>query len=147
MQQGGINSPPEKVKKMFSLGASGIQVGTPFIATHECDADIKFKQALIDAKEEDIIIIDSPVGLPGRAIKNKFLEEVEKGERKPFICNFHCIKTCNFVDAPPYCIAQALLNAARGNLDEGFVFVGKYGYKIDKITSVKEVINNLFQDI
>lgn len=142
---GGINS-PEKVKKMFSLGASGIQVGTPFIATHECDADIKFKQALIDAKEEDIIIIDSPVGLPGRAIKNKFLEEVEKGERKPFICNFHCIKTCNFVDAP-YCIAQALLNAARGNLDEGFVFVGKYGYKIDKITSVKEVINNLFQDI
>ncbi|MFY9357460.1 MAG: hypothetical protein WAO60_06135, partial [Defluviitoga tunisiensis] len=66
--------------------------------------------------------------------------------RKPFICNFHCIKTCNFVDAP-YCIAQALLNAARGNLDEGFVFVGKYGYKIDKITSVKEVINNLFQDI
>jgi len=142
---GGIDS-PEKVKKMFSLGASGIQVGTLFIATDECDADIKFKEALINSKEEDIIIIDSPVGLPGRAIKNKFLEEVEKGERKPFICNFHCIKTCNFVDAP-YCIAQALLNAAKGNLDEGFVFVGKYGYKIDKITSVKDVINNLFQNV
>ncbi|PNR96626.1 2-nitropropane dioxygenase [Petrotoga sp. 9PWA.NaAc.5.4] len=142
---GGIDT-PEKVRQMFSLGASGIQVGTPFIATKECDADIKFKEALINAKEEDIVIIESPVGLPGRAIKNKFIEEVEAGIRKPFICNFHCIKTCNVFDAP-YCIAQALLNAAKGNLDEGFVFTGQYGYKINKISTVKDVINYLFQEI
>jgi len=139
---GGINT-PEKVNEIFALGAKGIQVGTPFIATQECDADIKFKEALINAKEEDIVIIESPVGLPGRAIKNKFIEDVSKGIKKPFKCSYHCIKTCNFVDAP-YCIAQALLNAAKGNLDDGFVFSGQYGYKIDKITAVQEVINYLF---
>ncbi|KUK80923.1 MAG: 2-nitropropane dioxygenase NPD, partial [Petrotoga mobilis] len=139
---GGINT-PEKVNEIFALGAKGIQVGTPFIATQECDADIKFKEALINAKEEDIVIIESPVGLPGRAIKNKFIEDVSKGIKKPFKCSYYCIKTCNFVDAP-YCIAQALLNAAKGNLDDGFVFSGQYGYKIDKITAVQEVINYLF---
>jgi len=140
---GGIDS-PEKVKEIFSLGAKGIQVGTPFIATEECDADIKFKESLINAKEEDIVIIESPVGLPGRAVKNKFIEDVSKGIKKPFKCPYQCIKTCNFVDAP-YCIAQALLNAAKGNLDDGFVFSGQYGYKIDKITTVQDVINYLFE--
>lgn len=141
---GGIDS-SEKVKEMFSLGASGIQVGTPFIATEECDADIKFKKTLINAKKEDITIIKSPVGLPGRAVRNKFIEDVEKGIKKPFKCPYHCIKTCNFLETP-YCIAQALLNAAKGNLDEGFVFSGENGYKINKISTVKEVINNLFPE-
>lgn len=141
---GGIDT-HEQVEKFFKLGASGIQVGTPFIATKECDADIKFKEAIIASKKEDMTIIKSPVGLPGRAVRNKFLEDVERGMKKPFTCAYHCIKTCKFKEAP-YCIAEALMNAARGNLENGFVFSGANGYKINKITTVKEVINNLIKE-
>jgi len=138
---GGIDS-REKAQKMFMMGASGIQVGTPFIATKECDADIKFKQTVINASEEDIKIIKSPVGLPGRAVKNKFLEEVERGIQKPFRCAYQCIKTCKVTNAP-YCIAQALLNAAKGNMEKGFAFTGSNGYKIKEITDVKTVIKTI----
>lgn len=133
----------EDVQTMFKLGASGVQVGTAFIATQECDADMKFKQALISAREEDITIIKSPVGMPGRAIKNKFIEDVRSGKKKPFKCGYHCIKTCDFKNAP-YCIAEALMNACKGDLENGFAFSGALGYRIDKITTVGEVINRLF---
>jgi NAD(P)H-dependent flavin oxidoreductase YrpB (nitropropane dioxygenase family) len=142
---GGIYS-SDDVKRVFSLGASGIQVGTPFIATEECDADIRFKETIVNAKKEDIVIIKSPVGLPGRAVRNKFIEDVEAGKKKPFRCGFHCIKTCNVKDAP-YCIAEALLNASKGNLEDGFAFIGAMGYKINKITTVKEVIRKLFKGV
>ncbi|AKI98339.1 2-nitropropane dioxygenase [Kosmotoga pacifica] len=142
---GGICS-SDDVKRVFSLGATGIQVGTPFIATEECDADIKFKEMIVNAKKEDIVIIKSPVGLPGRAVRNKFIEDVESGKKKPFKCPFHCIKTCNFREAP-YCIAEALLNASKGNFENGFAFIGAEGYKINKISTVKEVIENLFKGI
>jgi len=134
------------VKRVFSLGASGVQVGTPFIATKECDADIKFKKTIVNAKKEDIIIIKSPVGLPGRAVRNKFLEDVERGVKKPFKCMYHCIKTCNFREAP-YCIAEALLNASKGDFENGFAFIGAEGYKVNSISSVKEVIKKLFEDM
>lgn len=136
----------EDVKKVFNLGANGVQVGTAFIATEECDADIKFKETLFNAKQEDITIIKSPVGLPGRAVNNKFLEDVKAGKRKPFKCAYHCIKTCNFVDAP-YCIAEALMNASKGDLENGFAFTGTEGYRLNKLTTVKEVMERLFKGI
>ncbi|MCX7845834.1 MAG: nitronate monooxygenase, partial [Dictyoglomaceae bacterium] len=115
-------------------------------ATEECDGDFRFKKAYLDAKKEDIIVIKSPVGLPGRAIKNEFLESVEKGEKKPFKCVFHCIKTCDYINSP-YCIALALINAKKGMLKSGFAFAGANAYRVNKIVSVKNLIKELISEI
>lgn len=141
---GGIYSGTD-IYRFIRMGASGVQMATRFVATHECDADIKFKEAYINCRKEDLIIIDSPVGLPGRAIRNKFLDEVSSGMRKPFKCPWKCLKTCDFRKTP-YCIALALTNAKRGNLDEGFAFAGANAYKVDKIVSVNELIETLLME-
>lgn len=131
------------ILKYINLGVQGVQMATRFVATHECDASIEFKNAYLNCKKkEDIIIIDSPVGMPGRAINNSFLEEVSRGERKPFKCPCKCLKTCTVKNAP-YCIANALNNARKGNMKEGFVFAGSNAYRVNKILSVKELINTL----
>ncbi len=133
------------IHKFIKLGANGVQMGTRFVATYECDADIKFKEAYIKSKKEDITIIDSPVGLPGRAIGNKFLKEVSEGIKKPFKCPWQCLKTCDFKNAP-YCIALALTNAKKGYLEKGFAFAGANAYRTDKIVSVKELIKSLLKE-
>ncbi|WP_291330315.1 nitronate monooxygenase family protein [Desulfovibrio sp. UCD-KL4C] len=132
----------EDICKYIKMGASGVQLGTRFVTTHECDADEKFKQAYIDASEEDMTVIQSPVGLPGRALKNKFLDEVTDGKKTPFKCSFKCLKTCQ-VETAPYCIASALINAQRGKLKYGFAFAGANAYRAKKIISVKELIAEL----
>ncbi|WP_038055505.1 NAD(P)H-dependent flavin oxidoreductase [Thermodesulfobacterium hydrogeniphilum] len=132
----------EDIYKFIQMGADGVQMGTRFVATHECDADVRFKEAFVKCKKEDIIIIDSPVGLPGRAIKNKFLEEVKAGIKKPIRFLWKCLKPCDFKKVP-YCIALALTNAKKGNLEEGFAFAGANAYRVDKIISVKELIESL----
>ena len=111
------------IYKFLKLGASGVQMGTRFVVTDECDADIRFKEAYINAKKEDIILIDSPVGFPGRAIRNNFLEKVMGGEREKFPCPYQCLDGCKPKESP-YCIAAALKNAGKGNLDRGFAFAG-----------------------
>jgi len=131
--------------KFMKMGAQGVQMGTRFVATHECDASLKFKQEYINCKEDDITIIQSPVGLPGRAIRNKFLDEVSAGARKPFRCPWKCLKTCNFREAP-YCIAKALTNAQKGNVEEGYTFAGANAYRVEEIISVKELFKNLGQE-
>jgi len=128
--------------KYISMGASGVQMGTRFVATYECDASQNFKEMYLKCKKEDLEIIKSPVGLPGRAIRNKFIEDVEKGIRKPFKCPWKCLKTCDFRTSP-YCIARALTNAKIGNLKNGFTFAGANAYKVDKIVSVKELFTEL----
>ncbi len=133
------------IRKFLELGASGIQMGTRFVATHECDASEKFKQAYVDCKEEDIAIIQSPVGLPGRAIRNSFVKEVEAGERKPFTCSWKCLKTCDY-RTTPYCIADALNNAQKGQLLKGFTFAGSNAYRVDKIISVQELFESLAEE-
>ncbi len=130
------------IRKYLKLGASGVQLGTRFAVTHECDADLKFKQALINAKKEDLVIIKSPVGLPGRAVSNQFLQDVKKGNKKPFKCPFHCIKTCD-PENTPYCISLALVNAKKGRLKHGFAFAGQNAYRVNKIMSVKELMDDL----
>lgn len=130
------------IKKYLDMGAAGVQMGTRFVTTHECDADDAFKQAYLDAAEKDLVIIKSPVGMPGRAILNDFISMVNQGMRKPFRCPFHCIKTCD-VEKSPYCIAVALSNACKGKLKNGFAFAGKNAYRITEIISVKELISLL----
>ncbi len=138
---GGIYS-GEDIANIMALGASGVQMGTRFVATNECDADIKFKEAFVNAKEEDITIINSPVGMPGRALFNSFIEAVRDGKKRPVSCAFHCVSTCT-QEKTPYCIAAALIAAMRGNLEKGFAFCGTNVNKIKSIVSVKELMESL----
>lgn len=126
------------VLHQFALGAEGIQAATRFVTTEECDADIAYKEAYINAKEEDIVIVKSPVGMPGRAIKNKFLERVAQGPAKVERC-FRCLEHCNPAETP-YCITKALINAAEGKIDEALLFCGSNAYRCEKIETVPEVM-------
>jgi nitronate monooxygenase len=130
------------IYKYMELGAQGVQMATRFVATHECDASMDFKELYLNCKKEDIIIINSPVGLPGRAIRNDFLERVSFGVRETFKCHWKCLKSCDFKNVP-YCIARALTNAKKGNFKDGFAFTGANAYRVDKIISVKELIDTL----
>jgi len=135
----------DDIRKFIQLGAQGVQMATRFVTSHECDASIEFKETYVKCKKEDLSIIDSPVGLPGRAIQNKFLEEMSSGVKKPFKCPWKCLKTCDFKKAP-YCIALALTNAKKGNLEKGFAFAGANAYRTDKISSVKDLIETLLEE-
>lgn len=137
---GGISSGVD-VKKYLDLGAGGVQVGTRFVATYECDAHDNFKQSYIDAKEEDIEIVKSPVGMPGRAIKNKFIESVLYSRPKITKC-YNCLVPCN-PKVTPYCISTALINAVKGDVDDALLFCGADASKINELKSVKEVMNEL----
>jgi len=133
------------IYKFIQSGAQGVQMATRFVATHECDASTAFKETYVKCKKEDLTIIDSPVGLPGRAIKNKFLEDIIAGIRKPIKCPWKCLKTCD-VDSSPYCICAALTNAKKGILKKGFAFAGANAYRVDKIIPVKKLIETLLME-
>lgn len=135
----------EDIRRFMDLGASGVQMGTRFVATHECDADKAFKQSYVDAKKEDLMVIKSPVGLPGRALKNQFLVDAAEGQRRPFRCPYHCVKSCD-PENSPYCIGLALASARRGKFKRGFAFAGANAFRVDKIVSVKELIGSLEAD-
>jgi len=128
--------------KAFKLGASGVQMGTRFVATHECDANIRFKEAYIACREDDLEIIKSPVGLPGRAIRNSFLKDIAAGKKMGFKCAWRCLKSCDIKNAR-YCISLVLDNARQGILDKGFAFAGSNAFRVDKIVSVNELLQEL----
>jgi NAD(P)H-dependent flavin oxidoreductase YrpB (nitropropane dioxygenase family) len=132
----------EDIYNLIKLGASGVQMGTRFVATEECDATDEFKENYVNCNEDDIIIIDSPVGLPGRALNNAFLKGVKAGIKTPFKCPWKCLRTCDYTKSP-YCIAIALTNARWGLLSHGFAFCGSNAYRVDKIVSVKKLIEEL----
>ncbi len=129
----------------LNLGASGVQMATRFVCTEECDVDIKFKQAYLDAGPEDITLIKSPVGLPGRVIRNAFVDQIKKGETMPFRCKYQCLRTCNPSTAP-YCIAEVLANASEGKMDEAFAFAGSNAWRCNEILSVKQLIQKIMQE-
>lgn len=135
----------EDIAAAMAAGADGVQMATQFIATEECDADQAFKDAVIASKEEDITLIPSPVGMPGRAINSEFVEQVKAGERTAKVCRYNCLVPCQGVGAV-YCIAEALINAAKGNLANGFVFVGGNAFRIKEMTTVPELIESLRQE-
>lgn len=134
---GGIFSGSDMLR-FIRQGVSAVQMGTRFVVTEECDASKGFKEKFIDAGELDIQIIKSPVGMPGRTIFNKFLLEAQNGNRRPKICRHHCIKSCD-PKTTTYCIAEALLSAYYGKLEDGFAFTGSNVAKVKEITTVRKV--------
>lgn len=132
----------EDIKRMMDLGASGVQLGTRFVTTEECDASLAFKESYIQACQEDIEIIKSPVGMPGRAIHSHFLDKVKEGLKRPKVCPFNCIKTCD-ISRSPYCIVTALYQAFQGNFENGYAFAGSNAWRAERISTVKETIQEL----
>ena len=141
---GGIEN-HEQAMHAFSLGADAIQVGTRFVTTEECDADIRYKEAYIQAEKEDIAIVKSPVGMPGRAIVNPFMKKVMAGEKIPHSPCHHCLHSCHPAEIP-YCITDALIHAAKGEVDEALLFCGAYAYKAKRLETVKEVVDSLLAE-
>lgn len=134
---GGIRT-REDMEHCFSLGAKGIQVATKFVTTEECDADLRYKQTYIDCSKEQICIVKSPVGLPARAIRNEFLDKVEKERLAPGHC-YQCLAKCDRANIP-YCITEALIHAAKGEVEDAILFCGADAYKETKIRTVREVL-------
>ena len=131
------------VKRVLDLGADGVQVATRFVTTEECDADIKYKEAYINASQEDIRIVKSPVGMPGRAILNPLMKCVSDGVKIPHSPCHRCLAKCSPADIP-YCITDGLINAVKGNVEEGLLFCGAKAWKAQKIDTVREAVRELF---
>jgi len=129
------------IAKFLKLGAKGVQMATRFVTTKECDASDEFKQAYINAKKEDIKIIKSPVGMPGRALKNTFIKTVETSKDKITKC-YKCIRTCD-VTKTPYCITKALINSVKGNIEQGLIFCGSNVDRLKEITTVNKLMTEL----
>lgn len=135
----------EDIARFLNLGASGVQMGTRFVCTHECDASVEYKEAYLNCKKEDILVIQSPMKLPLRVIRNSFTDRRLNGERVKFKCTYRCLATCE-PDKSLYCIAQALVNAYRGDMSAGFATCGANAYRIDRIVSVRELIQELSEE-
>ncbi len=138
---GGIEN-REQVQHAFSLGADAVQVASRFVTTEECDADIRYKEAYLRAEKEDIVIVKSPVGMPGRAILNDFMKKVNAGEKIPHSPCHGCLRNCNPSEIP-YCITDSLIHAAKGEVEDALLFCGAYAYKAKKLETVKEVMDSL----
>lgn len=138
---GGIFS-GEDILRFLQLGASGVQLGTRFVATRECDADNGFKESFVQAGKEDLMIIKSPVGLPGRALRSPFLKLIESGNNPAFGCPWKCLASCNARQAK-YCISMALYHARKGIFKKGFAFAGANAYKVNEIVPVKDLLMKL----
>lgn len=137
---GGIYT-KEDVEKALAYGADGVQIGTRFVTTEECDVHPNFKHAYLNCEKDDIAVIKSPVGMPGRAISNDFVKKTEKGRIPVEKCNA-CIISCKAEEAP-YCITQALINAAHGDVRNGLVFCGSKAYKATKMEKVADIFKEL----
>ena len=140
---GGIFTGKE-MKEYIEMGASGVQMATRFVATEECDANINFKKAYINAKKEDIQLIKSPVGLPGRVITNTLTKQIEADSLTIKSC-YKCLKGCN-PKVAPFCITEALIKAVNGDIDDGLIFIGANGYKVNKIVTVKQLFQELYDE-
>ncbi len=123
----------------LELGADGVQIATRFVTTYECDASMEYKQKYIDAKLEDIVIVKSPVGMPGRAILNPYMEKAKNGPIPHGKCHL-CVSTCNPATTP-YCITEALVNAAVGKVDDALLFCGENAYRATKLEHVKDIMD------
>lgn len=135
----------EDIAHYTKRGAAGAQIGTRFIATNECDASLIFKEMMVSAKAEDIVLIKSPVGMPGRALNTPLIQGLAQGKRfRPRFCT-NCLTPCNPAETP-YCISAALIAAARGNVSEGLFFCGSNAHRISEIMPVAQLIDELMTD-
>ncbi|TDX52094.1 NAD(P)H-dependent flavin oxidoreductase [Orenia marismortui] len=131
------------IAEIIKLGADGVQMGSRFVASEECEVDDSFKQLYINAKQEDSVLINSPVGLPGRALKNDFYNRLENEEvTTGKSCDYLCLKKCSH----SFCIMKSLIKAQEGNMEEGLVFAGEKAHLIEKVLPVKDIITNLVSE-
>ncbi len=134
-----------EVRQALEAGAQGVQMATRFVATEECDAALAFKEAYVRATEEDVVIIKSPVGMPGRALRNPFVEAMMRGEKRPVTCPYHCLKPC-IPEESPFCIALALLLAKKGDVKRGLIFAGARVAEVKEITTVPRLFQQLMEE-
>lgn len=134
----------EDMEHYLAMGISGVQMATRFVAAYECDADEAYKQSYINARKEDIVIVQSPVGMPGRAIMNSFLHKAEKGKIPHERCH-SCIRACNPAETP-YCITEALVNAATGHIEDALLFCGANAWRVEKLEHVKDIMKEFATD-
>lgn len=128
----------EDVAHALTNGADGVQMGTRFVTTHECDASPIFKQTYIDSTEETIGVVKSPVGMPGRAILNPFITQPAGNKA----CFYKCLHKCSITEIP-YCISKALINAANGDIENALLFCGSNAYKATRIEHVSDIFNEI----
>jgi nitronate monooxygenase len=133
------------IARFIALGADGVQMGTRFVCTDECDASEEFKQAYLAATAEDIVVIKSPIGLPLRVIRNSFVERIQAGERMDFKCRYRCLRPC-IPSETQYCVADAMVNAYRGELDKGFATCGANAGRVERIVPVQELMDELVSE-
>jgi nitronate monooxygenase len=136
----------DDIVRMMKLGAAGVQLGTRFIGTHECDASDTFKRVIIEAKEEDIKLFKSPVGYPARGVKTELHRRIEEGTAPKIACISNCVAPCNRGEEAKvvgYCIADRLSDAYDGIEETGLFFTGSNGYRLNEIISVKELMDKL----
>ena len=130
--------------RVFALGARGVQMGTRFVCTAECDASDRFKQAYIDARPEDIAVIMSPVGIPGRALKTPFVEKYMSGDPLSKPCMAACLSHCKYLESgETFCIAHALVDAYLGDWETGLFFVGSNAWRCSEIDTVAGIFEEL----
>ena len=135
----------DDIQKIMELGADAVQLGTRFIGTYECDASEEFKNILINAKKEDIVIVKSPVGYPGRAIKTNLIKNL-KADDQSIKCYSNCVAPCNIGEGARkvgFCIANCLGDSYNGKVDTGLFFSGENGYRVEKLVTVENLINEL----
>lgn len=128
----------EDAERVCALGADGVQMGTRFVTTYECDAPMAYKQAYLNAHREDIVLVKSPVGMPGRALQNAFVMRTKRGRLPHGRCH-QCVSTCN-PRQTPYCITEALVNAARGDVEHALIFCGTNAYRAEKLEHVADIM-------
>lgn len=141
---GGVRDGYE-MRRYTDMGAAGAQVATRFIATEECDASDGYKQALLNAKTEDITIVQSPVGLPGRALRSPLIQRVEAGTQPPIEKCIKCLVPCDRKTAP-YCISKALIAAAGGDWENGLFFCGANAGEISALSTVQEQMDQMMKE-
>lgn len=128
----------EDMEYYMEMGAAGVQMATRFVTTYECDADMAYKQSYLDARKEDIVIVQSPVGMPGRAILNPFMKRAKEGQIPHGRCHL-CVSTCNPAQTP-YCITDALINAVTGKVDDALLFCGTNAYRATRLEHVSSIM-------
>lgn len=133
------------IAKYLNLGASGVQMATRFVATHECDASLEFKKAYVNAGKNEVGIVSSPVGMPGRAILNPFVNKTKEGPIKVDKC-FRCLTPCD-PKTTPYCITKALINSVNGDIDNGLIFCGENVHRIKEIVPVQKLMDSLEKEV
>jgi nitronate monooxygenase len=132
------------IDRALEFGARGVQMGTRFVCTVECDADDRFKQAYIDASPDDVVVIMSPVGIPGRALRNSFVEKYMSGQVESKPCMAACLSHCEYLKSrSTFCIAQALVDAYQGDLETGLFFAGSNVVKCGKLDTVAGIFGEL----